>query len=142
MKDFASIPDNIRDHVRKSSRIVIWPIDENPLLDSFQIGRFFQDEGWYLFPIHEYADRILDVICYRDIRLIPEDYDILYLFSDPDRLPMVVNEIFNADYTPPLVWTHEGIIDLESIDRLTDAGILNVMDFDLRDYFEWQRDQE
>jgi predicted CoA-binding protein len=142
MKNFSSIPDHIRDRVRSSTRIVIWPIDENPMSDSYQIGRYFQDEGWYLFPIHEFEDRILDVICYRDIRLIPEDYDILYVFCDPDRLPIVVNEIFNADYQPPLVWTHEGIIDLESRDRLTEAGIMNVMDFDLRDYFEWQRDRE
>jgi predicted CoA-binding protein len=115
---------------------------QDPTSYSYQIARFFEGEGWYIFPVTNFGGKILNFPCYSDIRLIPDDYDILLLFMNVDQLPIVVNEIFKADYQPPLVWGHEGVIDLETRDRLTEAGIPNVMDCDLRDFFTWARDCE
>jgi len=137
MKNFSEIPDKIREHVLNSKKLAVWSMDPNPMSEPFQTGRYFQDQGWWLYPIHELEDRILGEQCFRDIRLIPDDYDILLLFCDIDRLPDVVNAIFNADYHPPLVWGHEGVIDLQSYDRLEEGGIMAVMDYDLRDYHSW-----
>ncbi len=140
MKNYEDIPEEIRNQILQAKSLAIWPLDENPMTDSYQTARFFQDNGWYIYPVHESADRLLDVNCVRDIRLIPDDYDILYVFSDIDRLPMIVNGIFNADYEPPLVWFPEGIIDLETIDRLTEGGIKNVMDTDLMEFYKFWTD--
>jgi predicted CoA-binding protein len=64
------------------------------------------------------------------------------LFFTPDRLPEVVNSIFNADFVPPVVWAHTGIVDLGQLDRLHEAGILAVMDRNLMDmHKEWCRIQ-
>jgi len=142
MKNYQEIPDEICKLVRESKSLAIWPIEESPMVPSFQAGRYFQDHGWDVYPVHDTCERTLDVMCYRDIRLIPDDYDILYLFCDPDRLPIIVNEIFNADFIPPLVITHEGIIDLESLDRLTDGGVKIVMDIDLVDLYKWCMEME
>jgi predicted CoA-binding protein len=117
--------------------LAIWPIDEDPLSESYRIARYFQDKGWHLYPIHDQVERILEENCYRDIRLIPGDYDVLLLFVYPDRLPEVVNAIFNAAYRPPLVWAHTGIHDQESFDRLTDSGVLTVMDHDLMEFHKY-----
>jgi len=137
MKNYKDIPEKIRKLVTNSKSLAIWPIEESPMTLSFQAGRYFQDQGWDIYPIHDTCERTLEVACYRDIRLIPDDYDILYLFCDADHLPVIVNEIFSADYVPPLVVTHEGIIDLESRDRLTDGGVENVMDIDLVAFYKW-----
>jgi len=141
MKDSQDIPSHIRARVLRSNSLTIWPIDENPVSDSFQIARFFQDQGWNLYPVHDTVDRILEVPVFRDIRLIPDDYDILLLFVLPNTLPEAVNAIFNADYVPPLVWAHKGIIDLASRDRLTEEGILTVMNRDLRECYVLWADQ-
>ena len=142
MKDFRDIPEPIRNAVMSARSIAIWPIDESPMSDSYQTARYFQDQGMVVFPIHDLMDRILETPVYRDIRLIPEDYDILLLFVQPDSLPEVVNAIFIADYIPPLIWAHEGIVDLGSIDRLSQAGVMVVMDRDLRLFHQFWRDRE
>ncbi|MCX6644771.1 MAG: CoA-binding protein [bacterium] len=142
MRNFLEIPNRIRDQVLNSKSLAVWPMSQDPMSYSYQIGRFFEDEGWYIFPINNFMGKILTFQCYSDIRLIPEDYDILLLFMNVDRLPIVVNEIFKADYQPPLVWGHEGVIDLESRDRLNEGGIPNVLDCDLRDFYTWARDRE
>ncbi len=127
------ISDEIREHVLQSRSLAIWPLDENPLSESYRTAHYFQDQDWRLYPIHDHLDRLLEENCYRDIRLIPDDYDILLLFVDVDRLPEVVNAIFDADYIPPLIWAHTGIIDLAQLDRLTEAGVKVIMDRDLMD---------
>jgi len=142
MKDFRDIPDPIKSAVMNARSLAIWPIDESPMSDSYQTARYFQDQGWDIYPIHDLLDRILEVPVYRDIRLIPEDYDILLLFVQPDTLPEVVNAIFIADYIPPLIWAHEGIVDLASIDRISQAGIMVVMDRDLRLFHQFWCDRE
>jgi predicted CoA-binding protein len=139
MKNFEAIPEEIREITLKSKSLAIWSIDENPLSDSYQIARFFQDEGWAIYPVHDSCDRILEVLCYRDIRLIPDDYDVLYLFCDPESLPHILNHIFLADYQPKLIWTHTGIIDIDSRDRCFEGNIPVVMDTNLREFYEyWQ----
>jgi predicted CoA-binding protein len=132
-QDFNDIPDSIREKVLSSGSMAIWPIDENPLSDSYQTARYFQDLGWRIYPVHDRCERILDEPCFRDIRLIPDDYDILLLFCAPDRLPETVNAIFNADFVPSMVWTHICICDQKSYDRLVDGGVDAVMGFDLRE---------
>ncbi len=142
MLDFRDIPDDVRSHVLNSSSLTVWPIDESPMATSYQTARYFQDQGWDLYPIHDLLDRILEVPVYRDIRLIPNDYDILLLFTDVSQLPEIVNAIFNADYRPPLVWAHSGIHDLFSMDRLIEAGIMVVMDRDLKAFHQYWVDRE
>jgi len=142
MRDFSEIPEDIKEKVLSAKSVAIWPISESPMSASYQIARFFDDSGWYIFPIHAHEEKLLDYPCYRDIRLIPEDYDILLLFMDVDQLPVVVNDIFNADFTPPIVWAHEGIVDLETMDRLIEGGIPVIMDCDLRDFYTWATDRE
>ena len=137
MKNYEKIPDEIIELIKSSKSLAIRPVEESPMAPSFQAGRYFQDRGWDIYPIHDYCERTMEVTCYRDIRLIPDDYDLMYLFCEPDRLPIIVNEIFNADYIPPLIITHEGIIDLDSRDRLTDGDVINLMDVDLVDLYKW-----
>jgi uncharacterized protein len=132
-KDFACVPENIRCRIVGSKSIAIWPLDENPLSESYQAARYFQDHGWKIYPINDLCERILDQLCYRDIRLIPDDYDILFLFVQPDQLPETVNAVFNADYIPPVICTHTGVEDQCSFDRLMDAGITTLMDIDLKE---------
>ena len=132
------IPDQIRDLVLNSKSLAVWPLDEYPLSEPYRIAAYFQDHGFKLYPIHEFEERILEEQCYRDIRLVPDDYDLLLLFVNPDSLPEVTNAIFNADYMPKLVWMHVGIEDLFSYDRLMEAQIRAVMGRNLMDcYREW-----
>ena len=135
MEKWREITDDLRGRVLAARSMAVWPIDENPLSESFQAARFFQDLGWRIYPVHDRCERILDENCYRDIRLIPDDYDILLLFTYPEQLPEVVNAIFNADFVPSIVWAHTGIFDQQSFDRLTNAGIIAIMDSDLKEVY-------
>jgi predicted CoA-binding protein len=130
-EELTGIPDEVRDFVLCAGSLAVWPMDTNPLSEPYQISRYFQDQGWRLYFIHDRVERLLEENCYRDIRLIPDDYDILLLFMNPDELPEVVNAVFNADFIPRIVWTHSGIYDQDSRDRLTDEGIDVVMDKNL-----------
>ena len=136
MEQRHEISDDLRKRILEARSIAIWPIDENPLSDSAQTARFFLDRDWMVYPIHDQCERVLDEKCYRDIRLIPDDYDILLLFMYPEQLPEAVNAIFNADFQPPIVWSHTGIFDQLSFDRLTDSGILTIMDSDLMEIYK------
>jgi hypothetical protein len=138
MESCTDIPDEIRDRILRARSMVVWPIDDDPLSESYQIARYFQDQGWRIHPIHECEDRLVEEQCCRDVRLVPDDYDILLLFTPSDALPEVVNSIFNADFVPPIIWAHTGIFDQQSFDRLTEAGIIAVMDRDLmKTYKKW-----
>jgi uncharacterized protein len=133
MDEVFEIPDEVHERLMRPGGLAIWSLDPNPLSDSYQIARYFQDQGWRLYPINERTEKLLDEICYRDIRLIPDDYDVLMLFVNPDALPETVNAIFNADFVPPIVWAHSGIFDEESFDRMVEAGIKVVMDRNMMD---------
>jgi len=137
------ISDSIKQKVLCAESAAIWPLDSNPLSEPYQIARYLQDRGFRLYPINDLEEKLLEEICYHDIRLIPDDYDILLLFTQSDSLPEVVNAIFNADYQPPLIWAHKGIHDQQSFDRLTDGGIATVMDSDLMACFKkWTEEEE
>ncbi|MFH1676253.1 MAG: CoA-binding protein [bacterium] len=143
MREECPISDSIKQKVLCAESIAIWPLDPNPLSEPYQIARYLQDRGFHLYPINDFEDKLLEEICYRDIRLIPDDYDILLLFTQSDSLPEVVNAIFNADYQPPLIWTHRGIHDQFSFDRLTEGGITTVMDSNLMEHYkEWTEEEE
>ncbi|HEX9745602.1 MAG TPA: CoA-binding protein [bacterium] len=135
------IPEKVKQIILDANSMAIWPMDEYPLSKPYEIASYFQDKGFRLYPIHDLEERILEEQCYRDIRLIPDDYDILLLFTQPDQLPETVNAIFNSNYIPPVVWTHVGIEDLESFDRMNEAGMNIVMGKDLmKRYREWTGD--
>jgi uncharacterized protein len=138
MHECHQISDELRGKILSAKSIAVWPIDTDPLSESFGMARYFQDMGWIVYPVHDRCERILNEPCYRDLRLIPDDYDILLLFTPSDQLPEVVNFIFNADYMPPIIWTHVGIFDQASYDRLVESGVHVVMDQDLCDLLrEW-----
>lgn len=125
------ISESAKETVLNAKSIAIWPMDDYPLSEAREIGTYFQDLGCRLYPIHDSQERILEERCYRDIRLIPDDYDILLLFTPVEMLPESINALFNADYIPPLVWTHTGIVDLESLERLREANVDVVMGMNL-----------
>lgn len=130
------LPIDVKKKILSAKGIAIWPVDENPLSESFRTALYFQDMGLRVYPINDYCEKLGSEPCFRDLRLIPDDYDILLLFVQPANLPNAVNAIFNADYVPPVVWTHRGIFDQASFDRLNEAGIITVMDEDIVELFE------
>ena len=142
MEDPCKIPDNLRERIMQCKSIAVMPFDDNALSECYRTARFFQDLGWRIYPIHDRCERIIDEACYRDIRLIPDDYDILLLFCSSDQLPEVVNSVFNADYMPPIVWGHTGTFDRDSCDRLFEADIMVVMDRNLMTVYRTWLEEE
>lgn len=99
------------------------PKEDRP---SHNVAKYLKSKGYRIIPVNPNANEVLGEVSYPDLKLIPENVDIVDIFRRSEDVPPVVDEAIAIG--AKVVWMQEGIINNEAAERARKAGIEVIMD--------------
>ena len=117
---------SIRRILRDSKTIAVVGLSPKPQRPSHQVARYLMAAGYTIIPVNPGQDTILDLPCYRSLKAIPTQVDMVDIFRRPEAvLPIVEDAIaIGAKY----IWMQEGIVHKEAAAKAEAAGLIVIMD--------------
>ena len=117
---------SIRRILRDSQIIAVVGLSPKPQRPSHQVARYLMAAGYTIIPVNPGQDTILDLPCYRSLKAIPTQVDMVDIFRRPEAvLPIVEDAIaIGAKY----IWMQEGIVHKEAAAKAEAAGLIVIMD--------------
>ena len=117
---------SIRRILRDSQIIAVVGLSPKPQRPSYQVARYLMEAGYTIIPVNPGQDTILDLPCYRSLKAIPTQVDMVDIFRRPEAvLPIVEDAIaIGAKY----IWMQEGIVHKEAAAKAEAAGLIVIMD--------------
>ena len=117
---------SIRRILRDSKTIAVVGLSPKPQRPSYQVARYLMEAGYTIIPVNPGQDTILDLPCYRSLKAIPMQVDMVDIFRRPEAvLPIVEDAIaIGAKY----IWMQEGIVHKEAAAKAEAAGLIVIMD--------------
>lgn len=119
-------PDSIRDLLRKVRTIAVVGLSPNPRRPSHGVARALKQFGYRVIPVRPAVDQVLDEKAYPTLSVVPEPYDLVDVFRNPEHVAEVVDECIALGVKA--IWFQDGVIDEAAAQRAVDAGITVVMD--------------
>jgi uncharacterized protein len=98
----------------------------NPERDSHRIAKLLQARGHRVIPVNPGHQIILGERCYRHLRDIPEQVDMVDIFRRSEHVAPIVDEAIEV--AAKVVWMQLGVIDEQAAARAQQAGLMVVMD--------------
>ena len=117
---------SIRRILRDSKTIAVVGLSPKPQRPSHQVARYLMAAGYIIIPVNPGQDTILGLPCYRSLKAIPTQVDMVDIFRRPEAvLPIVEDAIaIGAKF----IWMQEGIVHKEAAAKAEAAGLIVVMD--------------
>jgi len=119
-------PDSIRDLLRKVRTIAVVGLSPNPRRPSHGVARALKQFGYRVIPVRPAVDEVLGEKAYPALSAVPEPYDLVDVFRNPEHVAEVVDECIALGVKA--IWLQDGVIDEAAAQRAVDAGITVVMD--------------
>ncbi|MFC0044773.1 CoA-binding protein [Metabacillus iocasae] len=112
--------------LKRSKRIAVVGLSDNPDKTSYMVSKAMQDAGYEIIPVNPNADNILGVKAVKSLSEIEGHVDIVNVFRRSEYLLSVAKEFLeiNAD----VYWAQLGLSDEEAYHLLKDKGYTVVMD--------------
>ena len=120
--DDASISRILKD----AKTIAVYGCSPKEERTSHQITSFLIDRGFRVYPIHPKATSILGQKVYPNLAAIPEHVDIVNVFRRAEFTPEVAHQA--VAIAAGALWLQQGIINPQSWEIATEAGLKCVMD--------------
>ena len=97
---------SIRRILRDSRTIAVVGLSPKPQRPSHQVARYLMAAGYIIIPVNPGQDTILGLPCYRSLKAIPTQVDMVDIFRRPEAvLPIVEDAIaIGAKF----IWMQEG----------------------------------
>lgn len=117
---------SIRRILRDSKTIAVVGLSPKPQRPSHQVARYLMAAGYIIIPVNPGQDTILGLPCYRSLKAIPTQVDMVDIFRRPEAvLPIVEDAIaIGAKF----IWMQEGIVHKEAAAKAEAAGLIVIMD--------------
>lgn len=117
---------SIRRILRDSKTIAVVGLSPKPQRPSHQVARYLMGAGYTIVPVNPGQDTILGLPCYRSLKAIPTQVDMVDIFRRPEAvLPIVEDAIaIGAKF----IWMQEGIVHKEAAAKAEAADIIVIMD--------------
>ena len=117
---------SIRRILRDSKTIAVVGLSPKPQRPSHQVARYLMAAGYIIIPVNPGQDTILGLPCYRSLKAIPTQVDMVDIFRRPETvLPIVEDAIaIGAKF----IWMQEGIVHKEAAAKAEAAGLIVIMD--------------
>ena len=99
--------------------------------DSHRVMRYLQQRGYRVIPVNptlEADQTVLGEKVYASLADIPDTFQMVDVFRNPDALDEVVSEVLALDRKPAFLWLQLGVVNEAAADRARAAGIEVVMD--------------
>ena len=93
--------------------------------DSNKVAKYLMKAGYEIIPVNPGQKEILGIRCYKSLKEIPSDIDVVDIFLNPVRVPPVVDEAIEIG--AKVLWMQLGVIHNEAADKAKNAGLEVVM---------------
>ncbi|WP_197280146.1 CoA-binding protein [Bacillus sp. FJAT-27251] len=112
--------------LKKSKRIAVVGLSDNPERTSYMVSKAMQDAGYEIIPVNPTADEILGVKAVSSLKEIEGHIDIVNVFRRSEHLPGVAKEF--AEIDADVFWAQLGLENEEAYQFLKEKGYTVIMD--------------
>jgi uncharacterized protein len=112
--------------LKKSKRIAVVGLSDNPARTSYMVSKAMQDAGYEIIPVNPMIDSALGVKALSSLKEIKEHVDIVNVFRRPEYLFDIAKDFLTID--ADVYWTQQGLVSEQAYDLLTNNGHTVVMD--------------
>lgn len=116
----------IRNILQNTKTIAVVGLSPKPGRPSNQVASYLKAAGYTIIPVNPGQDTLLGLICYPDLKAIPEPVDMVDIFRRPEHVLPVVKEAISI--RAKVVWMQSGIINEEAVKLAEEAGLTVIMD--------------
>jgi len=117
--------EEMRDILTHARRIAVVGHSDNPLRDSYRIGRYLAASGYEVFAVNPAARSTPGLRFYSDLASVPPPIDIVDIFRRHEFIPAIVDEAIRAG--AKVVWMQEGLAHNAAAATARAAGLRVVM---------------
>lgn len=111
--------------LKKSKRIAVVGLSDNPERTSYMISKAMQDAGYEIIPVNPTVTEVLGVPAVATLKEIKGHIDIVNVFRRSLFLPEIAKEFANID--ADIFWSQLGLENQEAYDYLTEKGYTVIM---------------
>ncbi|WP_010282174.1 CoA-binding protein [Bacillus timonensis] len=112
--------------LKKSKRIAVVGLSDNPDRTSNMVSKAMQDAGYEIIPVNPNIDESLGVKAVNSLKDIEGHVDIVNVFRRSEHLMDVAKEFGQVD--ADVFWSQLGCVSEEAYNYLKERGITVVMD--------------
>ncbi|MEH7357741.1 CoA-binding protein [Priestia aryabhattai] len=112
--------------LKKSKRIAVVGLSDNPHRTSYMVSEAMQKQGYEIIPVNPTINSALGVKAVSSLKEIEGHIDIVNVFRRSEHLLEVAEEFLEVD--ADVFWAQSGLINEEAYDLLAKKGYTVVMD--------------
>lgn len=112
--------------LKKSKRIAVVGLSDNPSRTSYMVSEAMQKAGYEIIPVNPTIEAALGVKAVASLKEIEGHIDIVNVFRRSEHLLDVANEFLTVD--ADVFWSQLGCVSEEAYNLLTNKGYTVVMD--------------
>ncbi|MED4015219.1 CoA-binding protein [Sutcliffiella cohnii] len=112
--------------LKKSKRIAVVGLSNNPERTSYMVSKAMQDAGYEIIPVNPKVDEVLGVKALSSLAEIEGHVDIVNVFRRSEYLLDVAKDFVNID--ADIFWAQLGLVNEEAYHFLKEAGYTVIMD--------------
>lgn len=112
--------------LKKSKRIAVVGLSDNPSRTSYMVSEAMQKAGYEIIPVNPTIRAALGVKAVASLKEIEGHIDIVNVFRRSEHLLDVANEFLTVD--ADVFWSQLGCVSEEAYNLLTNKGYTVVMD--------------
>lgn len=112
--------------LKKSKRIAVVGLSDNPHRTSYMVSEAMQQQGYEIIPVNPTINSALGVKAVSSLKEIEGHIDIVNVFRRSEHLLEVAEEFLEVD--ADVFWAQSGLINEEAYDLLAKKGYTVVMD--------------
>jgi predicted CoA-binding protein len=116
----------ISEILSNTKTIAVVGLSANPDRPSYDVALYMQKQGFRIIPVNPNEEMILGEKSYPNLSAIPFNIDLVNVFRKSQDCSEIVTEAVKVRVK--YVWLQLGVINLESQEIATNAGINFVMD--------------
>lgn len=112
--------------LKKSKRIAVVGLSNNPERTSYMISKAMQDNGYEIIPVNPAVSEVLGVKAVGSLKEIDGHIDIVNVFRRSEFLPGIAKEF--AEIDAEIFWAQSGVENKEAYNFLKEKGYTVIMD--------------
>ena len=112
--------------LKKSKRIAVIGLSDNPERTSYMVSKAMQDQGYDIIPVNPTIESALGVKAVSSLRDIEGPVDIVNVFRRSEFLPQIAEEFDQIDSN--VFWAQLGVVNEEAYRFLKERGYTVIMD--------------
>lgn len=112
--------------LKKSKRIAVVGLSDNPSRTSYMVSKAMQDAGYEIIPVNPTAKEVLGVKAVASLKEVEGHIDIVNVFRRSEHLYGVAEEFLQVD--ADVYWAQLGLADQKTYELLKEKGYTVIMD--------------